>query len=1038
MANIDKIDSVIDQKVNGEITTLQNNLNALNSSMLAVLASTNNLYTGLGKTDTIKQLMAAIDNEADSTKKLKDLEVQHTLIVTRLAEAQEKLRLSEEALKNARGKSNNAKLTAEERELNAQRNASEKQSARIRIAESQLNEVLQRHSTTAAEAITQNKQLRAAVLNLNPAWESEKLKIDQINAIINKNDVLISSVGDNMVKQKRNIGNYASGFSPLNNAMAQLTREAPAFANSITTGFMAISNNIPILKDAVDQIKAQNAILRAEGKPTESVFKQVMGALFSWETAMSLGIVLLVAYGKDIANWIVTLFQSEKAINANTLAMNAMNAAKTKGIQDSQKERIELKLLYEAATNDTKSKQERLSATNELQKQYPAYFKNLSDENIMVGKAEKVYNILTKALLKNATAKAKLSELDKMATQEWDLEMKAAGKLMEIEQARYNLQYERSRLKEVKETGRSGGVPLLESDVQKDVTEASKKLFSLTSEYNTLTSSIRSSINAQQQLSKSINTKDLTLDVKGEKPKETKQDNTLENKRKELEKSLEEERKLKINADKLIYTDENKSYEERLKALQDFINDSKNNIALSAKEEIREENNKYATQSKNKKLSNKDKKDLEELHNSQLKVITEKANQEQTNIALEGEKTKISILNKQNDDAKKALDDKIKGMETGYDKESALRAKASSESLVDLANQYKTNKISKQKYEDEKIKITQDYINNELQLLLKLANQEADLLQGDEKKNKLKEIAQIEADIAKQNIKNTEEQKKNDDELTKKRKENLSTWLDKSKEAVSSITGLVNAIYEGQINNIQKDQDAYDESAKAKIAKIEEQESKGIITSEQASARKKAITDAQTQYDAEADKKKTALKKKQAILDKATAIAQAGINTAVAITEALPNVPLAIAVGALGAIEVATIIATPLAYKKGTPKGGHPGGDAIVGDGGKSEMVITSKGVFKTPDKPTFLPDLEKGAMVLPDFGEASRMLLNSSLRVGSNSSPTYNDQEVVKGLKELNGELKDIKSVLKRKSRNRDSSSDFQFQAYKNRILGQ
>jgi len=150
----------------------------------------------------------------------------------------------------------------------------------------------------------------------------------------------------------------------------------------------------------------------------------------------------------------------------------------------------------------------------------------------------------------------------------------------------------------------------------------------------------------------------------------------------------------------------------------------------------------------------------------------------------------------------------------------------------------------------------------------------------------------------------------------------------------------------------------------------------------------------------------------------------------------LPNIPLAIAVGALGAIEVATIIATPLAYAKGTDN--HPGGSAIVGDGGKSEMVITSKGVFKTPDKPTFLPDLEKGAMVLPDFGEVSRMLLNSSLRVGLNSSPTYNDQEVVNGIKGLNGELREIKSVLKRKSRNRDSSSDFQFQAYKNRILGQ
>lgn len=44
---------------------------------------------------------------------------------------------------------------------------------------------------------------------------------------------------------QRNVGNYASGFNPLSNSINQLTREMPAFANSVQTGFMAISNNIP-------------------------------------------------------------------------------------------------------------------------------------------------------------------------------------------------------------------------------------------------------------------------------------------------------------------------------------------------------------------------------------------------------------------------------------------------------------------------------------------------------------------------------------------------------------------------------------------------------------------------------------------------------------------------------------------------------------------------------------------------------------------------------------------------------------------------
>lgn len=84
--------------------------------------------------------------------------------------------------------------------------------------------------------------------------------------------------------------------------------------------------------------------------------------------------------------------------------------------------------------------------------------------------------------------------------------------------------------------------------------------------------------------------------------------------------------------------------------------------------------------------------------------------------------------------------------------------------------------------------------------------------------------------------------------------------------------------------------------------------------------------------------------RKQAIWEKATSVAQAGIATALAITEALPNIPLSIVIGAMGAIQVATILATPIpSYAEGT-KGNdrHPGGTALVGDAGKHEVIMYS------------------------------------------------------------------------------------------------
>ena len=114
--------------------------------------------------------------------------------------------------------------------------------------------------------------------------------------------------------------------------------------------------------------------------------------------------------------------------------------------------------------------------------------------------------------------------------------------------------------------------------------------------------------------------------------------------------------------------------------------------------------------------------------------------------------------------------------------------------------------------------------------------------------------------------------------------------------------------------------------------------------------------------------------------EKATSVAEASIATAVAITEALKTGPwMAAIVAAMGAIQIATILATPIkAYAKGTPKEGHQGGLVVVGDGGKSEIVMFGEKVWMTPDTPT-LVDLPKGAMVYPDANEMPEFPLRLS-----------------------------------------------------------
>lgn len=81
------------------------------------------------------------------------------------------------------------------------------------------------------------------------------------------------------------------------------------------------------------------------------------------------------------------------------------------------------------------------------------------------------------------------------------------------------------------------------------------------------------------------------------------------------------------------------------------------------------------------------------------------------------------------------------------------------------------------------------------------------------------------------------------------------------------------------------------------------------------------------------------------------------------------NIAMAAVAGAMGAVQLATIIATPIpAYAKGTDY--HKGGLAVVGDGGEPELVVYGDKSWITPDTPT-LVDLPSGAMVIPDINNA-------------------------------------------------------------------
>lgn len=221
---------------------------------------------------------------------------------------------------------------------------------------------------------------------------------------------------------------------------SQVARELPSLAMGPQMFILAISNNLPMLADAIADVRKQNELLAASGQKGVPVWKQLAGAVFSWQTALVAAISLGIVFGKDIASWIKELINGKKAIDNNREALENYKKAMLESQQTAQNETVQLNLLYKAAVDSSKGMNERISAVKELKKEYPQYFKNLSDEEILVGKAADKYNELATAIMASAKAQAAKETLIKNSKEILDLETKITE------------EYKKQELNEIKRT----------------------------------------------------------------------------------------------------------------------------------------------------------------------------------------------------------------------------------------------------------------------------------------------------------------------------------------------------------------------------------------------------------------------------------------------------------------------------------------------------------------------------------------------------------------------------------------------------------
>ena len=247
---------------------------------------------------------------------------------------------------------------------------------------------------------------------------------------ISKMQAQVSAAEQRLGNFRSNVGNYQSAFNGLNVSVSQIVRELPSATMGANMFFLAISNNIPMLVDEINKLRAANKLAMKEGKQGVPILKQMGAAVFSWNSLVSVGITLLTVYGKDIVSWIGNLFKGREAAMTMAEAQAEVNKqmagvnkqmAEYSGIYGDQVAQLRaLQLQWNQLGDDLKAK------TEFVKKNQEAFHKlgvKINDTN----DAERLLVERTDDFVLALQARAKAAAAQKLASEEYESYLKVVA-----------------------------------------------------------------------------------------------------------------------------------------------------------------------------------------------------------------------------------------------------------------------------------------------------------------------------------------------------------------------------------------------------------------------------------------------------------------------------------------------------------------------------------------------------------------------------------------------------------------------------------
>ncbi|MDO9554525.1 hypothetical protein [Rhodonellum sp.] len=215
----------------------------------------------------------------------------------------------------------------------------------------------------------------------------------------------------NIKEATQGLKDQSANFDKMDKGLQKVNRNFSSFTYSAQQGLSGLANNLPNLVEEVIRMDAATKQLNAQGQKTPSVFKQIVSGVLNWQTALVVGIGIIISYRKEIAEWVKGLFSAKKPIEDFVKSQNAINEAfKGSEVKGAIKEIIDLKSSLDLAKKGMIDQKTVIDQYNESIGSAGKEAKTLADvEQGMIDNADKY----VKATLFKAAALAAQEEIVK-------------------------------------------------------------------------------------------------------------------------------------------------------------------------------------------------------------------------------------------------------------------------------------------------------------------------------------------------------------------------------------------------------------------------------------------------------------------------------------------------------------------------------------------------------------------------------------------------------------------------------------------------